>query len=271
MAKSSLLTLQLDRMLRGGGVMRRIGVHVCARALLALLGLSAFGLACAATGASDQGRTWAEIAKLPNWQGIWQPEFGIGLAGPKALTPQAEAKYAAYMQAQKHGEDVQPVQANCLPPGMPQIMIQPYPIEFLFNPGQVVILIEAYQQERTIFTDGRKHPSDDVITPTFQGDSIGHWEGDTLVVDTIAFVPHTMIAPGIGHSDQMHIVERIRKLNPQEIEIRQTITDPKVLAKPWTVVHKYKHLDDRIREYVCEQNNRDSADSEGRAGERVGP
>jgi hypothetical protein len=150
-------------------------------------------------------------------------------------------------------------------------MTQPYPIEFLFNPGQVVILIEAYEQERSIYTDGRKHTPDDVLTPTFQGDSIGHWEGDTLVVDTIGFEPNTMIAPGVGHSDQMHVIERIRKINPQEIEIRQTIIDPKVLAQPWTVVHKYKHLDDRIREYVCEQNNRDSADSAGRPGERVGP
>jgi hypothetical protein len=265
--------------------MKTKAVHTRARALIAIVGASVLGAALAAAGAraaegaaqstraatSDQGRTWAQIAKLPNWQGIWQPEFGIDLAGPKALTPAAETKYLAYKQAQKQGEDVQPVQANCLPPGMPQIMIQPYPIEFLFNPGQVVILIEAYEQERTIFTDGRKHTAPDVITPTFQGDSIGHWDGDTLVVDTIGFVPHTMIAPGIGHSDQMHIIEHIRKIDPQQIEVRQTIIDPKVLAQPWTVVHKYKHLDDRIREYICEQNNRDSADAEGRPGERVGP
>ncbi len=265
--------------------MERFAVRARSRALLAICGASLLGLALAApssgasedavehagAASSDQGRTWAQIAKLPNWQGIWQPEFGINLAGPKSLTPAAEAKYVAYKKAQTQGEDLQPVQANCLPPGMPQIMIQPYPIEFLFNPGQVVILIEAYEQERTIFTDGRKHTAENVLTPTFQGDSIGHWEGDTLVVDTIGFVPHTMIAPGIGHSDQMHIIERIRKVSPQELEIRQTIIDPKVLAKPWTVVHKYKHLDDHIREYICEQNNRDSADSEGRPGQRVGP
>ncbi len=265
--------------------MRRKGVHVRTHVMVVLAGAGVLGLALARTHASaaegaregaraatsDQGRTWAQIAKLPNWQGIWEPEFGIDLKPPTALTPAAQAKYVAYKRAQAHGEDLQPVQANCLPPGMPQIMIQPYPIEFLFNPGQVVILIEAYQQERTIFTDGRKHPSEDVLTPTFQGDSIGHWEGDTLVVDTIGFVPNTSIAPGIGHSDQMHIIERIRKVSPQELEIRQTIIDPKVLAKPWTVVHRYKHANDRIREYVCEQNNHDSADAEGRPGERVGP
>lgn len=261
--------------------MKRIAVHAYFRVIVSIAAASALGLALTVANAraadasratsSNQGRTWTQIAKLPDWQGIWQPEFGIDLAGPKALTPAAEAKYVAYKKAQSHGEDVQPVQANCLPPGMPQIMIQPYPIEFLFNPGQVVILIEAYQQERTIFTDGRKHTPEDVLTPTFQGDSIGHWDGDTLVVDTIGFVPHTMIAPGVGHSDRMHIVERIRKIDPREIEIRQTITDPKVLAKPWTVVHRYKRLNDRIREYVCEQNNRDSSDAEGRPGERVGP
>jgi len=252
-------------MSRTSWVMRTV---LAATVLAGATSVAAAGSAGAATSAiGDQGRTWAQIAKLPDWQGIWQPEFGIFLKPPTALLPAARAKLAAYVRAQSKGEDLQPVQANCLPPGMPQIMIQPYPIEFLFNPGQVVVLIEAYEQERTIFTDGRKHPPDP--DPTFQGNSIGHWEGDTLVVDTVGFVPNTRIAPGVSHSKLMHIVERIRKIDPQEIEIRQTIFDPKVLAEPWTVVHRYRRLDDHLREYICEQNNHDAADAEGRPEQRL--
>ena len=75
--------------------------------------------------------------------------------------------------------------ANCLPPGMPGIMGQPYPMEFLMTPGQVTIVIEAYNQIRHIYTDGRPLPADP--DPTFYGTSVGHWEGDTLVAETVGF------------------------------------------------------------------------------------
>jgi hypothetical protein len=147
------------------------------------------------------------------------------------------------------------------------IMIQPYPIEFLFAPGKVVVVTEAYSQVRQIFTDGRQHPADP--DPTFQGHSIGHWEADTLVVDTVGFVPNTEITLGIGHSDQMRIVERMRRLDANHLQIETTITDPVVLAKPWITVHPYVRRKDDLREYVCEQNNLDSADSQGRAAQKT--
>src|SRR5579862_904539 len=146
-------------------------------------------------------------------------------SSPPTLVPAAQAKLTAYKRGQEKGENLQSDAANCLPPGMPQIMTQPYPIEFLFNPGKVVVVIEAYSQVRHIYTDGRPHPTDP--DPAFQRHSIGHWESDTLV-----FVPDSQIAPGIGHSDQMHILERIRKVDPEHLQIETTITDPKVLAKP---------------------------------------
>jgi hypothetical protein len=226
----------------------------------------------AAAQSAPQGTTWSSIAKLPDWQGIWELDYrrgGLGAArpGPPKLTPSAQAQLDAYRKAQGSGENLQPEQANCLPPGMPQVMTQPYPIEFLYSPGKIVIAIEAYMQFRHIYTDGRPHPADpDAL---FQGHSIGHWEGDTLVVDTVGFVPFSMIAPGVGHSDQMRIVERIRRTGPETIEIQQTITDPKVLTEPWTVVHPYRLVKDDLREYICEQNNRDSADEKGRPGERI--
>ncbi|MGH8260763.1 MAG: hypothetical protein ACREUG_13875 [Steroidobacteraceae bacterium] len=232
----------------------------------------------------DQGQTWAQIAKLPDWQGIWQldwegnPELLGGMSPEHDLTPRAKAFYTSFLSKQKFGENVQPQTANCLPPGMPQIMTQPYPIEFLFNPGKVVILIEAYEQERTIHTDGRAHPTAKSLTPTFQGNSIGHWEGDTLVVDTVGILPDTGpgphtgagIASGVPDDGAMHIIERIRKVDKDHMQITRTIIDPKVLTKPWTVTLPYVRDKGDLMEYVCEEGNRDSATANGRAGERIG-
>ncbi len=267
----------------------RSGARMGSRGLLsALLGVGVLlgagvlsfavapGARAASPSASPQGRTWASIAKLPNWQGIWQLdwEHNLSLLGGMSpeddLTPQAKARYTSFTAKQKFGEDVQPQTANCLPPGMPQIMTQPYPIEFLFNPGKVVILIEAYEQERTVYTDGRSHPTGGALTPTFQGNSIGHWDGDTLVVDTVGFVPDTIITEGIPHSDQMRIIERIRKIDNDHMQITRTIIDPKVLVKPWTVTLPYVREKGDLLEYICEQGNRDSATANGRPGERIG-
>lgn len=246
--------------------------------LLGGLVFSAAGAADAprsAAKSSPPGDTWASIAKLPDWSGVWDLDYsarapGGGLArpAPPHLTPEYAAKYSAYQERQKHGLEQQTETANCVPPGMPQIMAQPYPVEFLFTPGKVTVAIEAYSQMRRIYTDGRKHPDDP--DPTFQGNSIGHWEGDTLVVDTVGFIPNSLIAPGVGHSDGMHIKERIRRISDDVMEIQTTIEDPKVLTEPFTSVRHYKrHKDWDLQEYICSQNNRDSSDAEGRAGLRI--
>ena len=215
--------------------------------------------------------SYAALGKLPDWEeGVWQIDWSalFGAGGrpePPSLTPDAAAKLAAFKAAQKQGENVQNQNANCIPPGTPQIMQMPYPLEFVFSPGRVTIAIETDSQVRRVFTDGRPHMEDPDLT--FNGDSIGHWEGADLVIDTIGLEPHTEIAAGVGHSDQIHIVERIHQVGPDRINIATTITDPKVLTKPWTVTRPYlRHRDWQIQEYVCEQNNHDSADSEGRAG-----
>jgi hypothetical protein len=217
----------------------------------------------AAQAAEDAG-----IAALPDldegvWNIDWQAARGPGQPKPQ-LTPQAQAKADAALR-----EGLQNRSANCVPPGMPGIMGWPYPIEFLYSPGQVTIAIESDSQVRRIYTDGRKHPADP--DPAFNGDSIGHWEGDTLVVDTVALNPTTEIAPGVGHSDQARITERVRKIGPDLLEVVTTVTDPKVLTAPWTTTrHFIRHRDWTIEEYVCEQNNHDSVDAGGRPGFAIG-
>src|SRR5262249_19353698 len=150
-----------------------------------------------------------------------------------SLTPAYEAKRKAYVAEQEKGGNQDNETANCLPPGMPQIMNQPYPMEFLFTPGKITVVIEAYSQIRRIFTDGRNHP-DDPDLPS-NGHSIGRWNGDTLVVDSVGFVADTPLGQnGVRHSDKMQIEERFHMTGPDKMEVITTITDPLALTKPWT-------------------------------------
>ena len=130
------------------------------------------------------------------------------------LTPEYEAKRRAYQASAPEDSDT----ANCLPPGMPGIMTQPYPMEFLMTPGKVTIVIEAYTQVRHIYTDGRKLPEDP--DPKFFGTSVGRWEGDTLVVETVGFSPSTNLRAEFRHSDKMRIVERFRLADPDNMTHR---------------------------------------------------
>jgi hypothetical protein len=117
---------------------------------------------------------------------------------------------------------------------------------------------------RHIHTDGRAHPADPDLT--FNGDSIGHWEGDTLVVDTVGLAPQTFLVDGVQHSKGEHIVERIRLSDPDMLEIRTRIEDPGVLAQPWEFVGRFaRHRDWSLAEYICEQNNRNAVDASGKA------
>jgi hypothetical protein len=153
---------------------------------------------------------------------------------------------------------------------MPGIMGQPYPMEFLLTPGQVTILIEAYNQIRHIYTDGRKLPEDP--DPTFHGTSVGRWDGDTLVVDTVGFSPSTQIANGVPHGDKMRILERFRLADPDTMTIETTVTDPDALTIPYTTSRTLRrHRDWTLAEYICEENNRNSVDQSGKARINLAP
>jgi len=131
-------------------------------------------------------------------------------------------------------------QLSCLPLGIPR---QWTPLQIVQTPGQVVILYETLvgQAFRVIPTDGRPHPTD--LDPTFYGDSVGHWEGNTLVVDVIGFNDKTWLGGGEGkpgeqlgwfHSEDMHITERYTR-EGNTLTYEATVEDPKVFTKPWTI------------------------------------
>lgn len=270
--------------------------------MIAALGLTVLGSSALAQQPIYKAPTaadWAALAKLPDFSGVWerggvggggnaafgtapaprgnQPPApagnrgaapprgggagGRGAAGPSFL-PKYEAMRAATARAPQPEDNFT---ANCLPPGMPGIMTQPYPMEFLLTPGKVTIVIEAYTEVRHIYTDGRPLPEDP--DPKFFGTSVGHWEGDTLVVETVGFNEHVQHARGVPHGDKMKIVERMRLTDPDGMSIETTITDPEVLAAPYTTTASLRrHRNWTISEYVCEENNRNYVDQTGKAG-----
>lgn len=144
---------------------------------------------------------------------------------------------------------------NCFPPGVPRIYLQRgEPLEIIQVPGRVLMLFEYDHFNRQIFTDGRAHPKDPA--PTWMGDSVGKWEGDTLVIDTVGFNDKTWLdAVGHPHSDQLHLVERIRRVNHDTLTIDLTIDDPKAYTKPWGG-HEVFELKPTwsIGEMICEDN-----------------
>jgi len=213
---------------------------------------------------------WSGLAKLPDFTGVWEAVTvgrggGAGRAGGPPRGPQLTPAYAEKKRALegRRAEDAET--ANCLPPGMPGIMGQPYPYEFMLTPGKVTIVGEAYMQVRHIYTDGRPMPADP--DPTFNGTSIGHWEGETLVVETAAFSDSTNMDRNTPHSDKMKIVERFRLAEPDRMTVETTVTDPEALTAPWTTTRTLaRHRDWTTREYICEENNRNYVDAQGKAG-----
>ena len=216
---------------------------------------------------------YQKLAKLPDWSGTWQPDWG-GLFGatelpPPVLKPAAKKMQEEVNAAKAKGENLQTKQANCTPPGMPGIMRQPYPIEFLYSPGRVTIAHETYSQVRRVYTDGRKNPEDP--DPAFNGWSIGHWEGETLVVETVGLDPSTTLMEGLHPTEQTKIVERIHLTQPDLVLIETSITDPTLFVGDYRLQNAYARKRDWVvREYVCEQNNRDGADEQGRPSFDIG-
>ena len=209
---------------------------------------------------------YEDVAQWPDWSGVWYPDWSLLFAGrerasPK-LTPEAQAKFDAYQEAIRENGPNQEAQALCLPPGVPGVMQQPYPIEFLYSPDRVTIITEAYQQVRRIYMDGRELPEDPDLF--FNGNSVGRWDGDTLVIDSNGFSLQTNIVPGLGHSDKMRVHERIYLQAPGEMIDEMIITDPEVLTEPFVIKVAYR-LDNEfpMREYVCAENNRLRTEGDG--------
>jgi len=175
------------------------------------------------------------------------------------MTPWAEEKFnAARPSIGPHevplSKSNDPV-SKCFPPGVPRIYLQRgLPMEIMQIPGRVVMLFEYDHFVRQIFTDGRQHVQD--MPPSWMGDSIGKWEGNTLVVDTTGFNDKTWLdLVGHPHTDALHLVERLRRVSHDTMTIDISIDDPKAYTRPW-VSHSVYELKPEwtIGEVICEDD-----------------
>jgi hypothetical protein len=143
---------------------------------------------------------------------------------------------------------------QCYPPGVPRIYLHPFPMQIVQTPKELIMLFEYDHIVRHIYTDGRQHPAD--ATPTYMGDSIGHWDGDTFVVDSVGFNDKTWLdRAGHPHSDKLHVTERLHRIAADRLQIDFTIEDPVAYAKPFTSSMFFRlHPDWSLMEQVCEDN-----------------
>jgi hypothetical protein len=258
----------------------RLSVRECLIAIGCALAAASAGAAEGSTEPTlnppPKAADWAALAQLPDWSGVWTPNISDQMrrekTDPIPWTPAAAAQIAKLEAAEKSG-DPKGLFVNCLPEAMPSWMLITHnALEFLFTPGRVTILGEADGNRlRRIYTDGRPHPADP--DPTFHGHSIGHWEGDTLVVDTVGILPQTYIAPseavGLPNNGDMHVVERIHLVGPEILRDDLEITAPHVLSRTWKtsrILYRQRARKYDIVEGVCLQGSySDGVDASGNA------
>jgi hypothetical protein len=201
----------------------------------------------------------AQMAFSPrDLSGIWmeRQEAVTFSAEEPPLLPWAVAKFKAAKPG--YGPRATPAPQDpilhCLPPGVPRILLIPFPMQIVQTPGEVIMLFEYDHYVRHISLDRREHPRN--MDFTWMGDSIGRWEGDTLVVDTAGLNDKTWLDQvGHPHSDSLHVVERIRRVNRDTLQDDITIVDPRAYARPWTGQQVFQLKPAwRLSEYVCKDN-----------------
>jgi hypothetical protein len=148
---------------------------------------------------------------------------------------------------------------RCKPSGGPRQFITPGGVEFVDAPDLPTVYIIDQAGPATfhvIYMDGRPHPK--TLTPSYYGHSVGHWEGDTLVVDTVGFNERFwMERQGAPHTDQLHLIERFTRIDSANIKIEVTIDDPGAYTRTWTTGFFMRWVpDDETIEYICQANNR---------------
>ncbi|HTI67152.1 MAG TPA: hypothetical protein VL460_06355 [Caulobacteraceae bacterium] len=216
-----------------------------------------------------------EWAKLPDWSGIWTrrfegPPFAFDAkAGPsKELPPAYGASSAqltpAYqaMWRKKVAEVAKGVEwdslSYCLPAGFPRWLTEPFLKEFIVTPAQTWMINEQQSEARRVYTDGRGHVPEDEAYPLWEGDSIGFWDGDTLVVHTNNLRGGQYQRGQPDYSDKVTTVERIRKISDDTIEDTVTVYDPESLTKPWRTTFHYDRVKTpnlRVNMWSCNENN----------------
>jgi hypothetical protein len=206
---------------------------------------------------APQGPTPHTVSGRPDFSGVWQPQpVGDVTRGGTCCR---ELPFTAWGRQQWKSYDVKKADyaATCLPVGLLRAVSGGSPIQILQDEQYLAMLFEQNTWFHLISIDGRLHPHHP--SPTWFGDSTGHWEGETLVIDTIGFNGRTK-ADVVGHpvSSQLHTVERYTRPERGRIQYSIMVDDPKTYTKPWTSYRTWVlHPEWEIMEYSCEENNKD--------------
>jgi hypothetical protein len=227
------------------------------------------------------GPAFAQSGATPDFSGAWGPYRGGRGADPKLAAPPAspivlkpqyakayEERRAAESAATQRGEPLPTGGSQCVPYGFPSMMsVAVYPVEFIQTPKQITVISEAFSEVRRIYIGKPQMPIEDV-PPGYYGRSVGRWEGDTLVVDTVG-IRDTVQYQRVPHSDKIRITERIRLVAPDILHDQITIEDPVYLEKPITYTIAYRRMADyEMVEFICD-NNREYVDEKGVVRMRV--
>lgn len=215
---------------------------------------------------SDEQKDWPPKGPAPrtadgkiDLSGAWAPNairqnvdmLATGVKVP--FQPWAEKLY----RERKASDSKDDPEARCMPPGVPRMTTTPYPFRIMQTPKLILIVYEGGAHVwRQIFMDGRPHQKDP--NPSWLGDSIGHWEGDTLVIDTIGFNGKAWIdQSGLPTTESLHVIERITRPDLGHLVYESTVDDPKAYTQPWTFTTHPVMLKGELMEYICQENNKD--------------
>jgi hypothetical protein len=192
----------------------------------------------------------------PDFSGIWSPDRNFIYDITNAMKKGDEFPIQPWaLKTAKERQSQDDPEARCLPTGVPRLA--PYPWSIVQGPQHIYIVFEGnIHSYRQVFMDGRKHSTDP--NPTWYGESIGHYEGDTLVIDTTGFNDKTWFDfAGHPHTDKLHVIERYRRPDMGHLEWETTIDDPGAFTKPFKVYGHSTLSDTDLMEYICNENNRD--------------
>jgi hypothetical protein len=209
---------------------------------------------------------------LPDWSGVYtrrpaagfafdqdQPPGGLPTA---RLTPEYRAKMMKRIDEVKEGIEWDPI-STCAPPGHPRWLTEPFLREFIVTPNQTWLINEMVNDVRRIYTDGRDHPPEADRYPLYNGDSIGFWDGDRLVIHTNQLMAGIYQRSHPDYTEQVETVEIWHKADDKTLAADVWVYDPPALAEPWYTRQSYVRLDDpdrslRIRYWHCGENQNNS-------------
>ncbi len=192
------------------------------------------------------------------WRLPWITDFAKRLVGPQKeipFLPWTKAMYD-YNAANKVVYDPE---GFCLPPGGPRMFGTPYPAQFIQDRNRIVVIFEGGAHVwREIHMDGRAMPDRESLNPTYFGYAVGHWDGDTLVVETTGFNEKTWLNfGGYMHTDELKTVERFTRPNRNTLHYEATIDDPGAYSAPWAVAWDIPWQEGaELAEYICQENNK---------------